>query len=187
MKVYKPNGPLDTTLTLREYPDDLTRTICHINIVKPYEDKCPAELALATEGINCDVTVVEETHSYTDKAAYAYVDHLVSIWDRHEPFINLEHDVAPWPGALDELWNCSEQFCRFRYPVFPPGRLVKGIGCVKFGFDVVNTVTSDDWIDLAWWDLDGQIISSVKGAGFQIHEHNPPVAHVRLRPFIVDK
>ena len=182
VKYYQPNGP-QSGWCLREWPDDMTREICHISIVKPYIDKCPAELALEVEGIKCDVRIVSETHSYEGDDTFAYCDHIEKLWGEGKGFINLEHDVVPWPGGLDELWNCEQPCCRFQYPVFPPGSHSKGIGCVKFSEEVVQKVNSDEWCNQSWWDLDGTLMSSIKGAGFTIHEHRPLAAHVRLRSF----
>ena len=189
MKTYNFNGPIDPLLELREWPDDMTRELCHIVIVNPHSTRSPAELALETEGIKCEVISVEETHSYEGDSSYAYVDLLGKLWDKGETFINLEHDVVPWPGALDELYNCDQPCCRFSYPMFPPGSRDErifgaGIGCIKFTEEVIRNTTADSWLHLAWWELDGQIISEIKGAGYAIHEHSPDVAHVRLRPFV---
>jgi hypothetical protein len=157
----------------------IVRDIGHIWIVKPYSYLCPAELALTAEGIQHSVQKVGESSNYTAPSAYEYAYGLAFIWELEQPFINLEHDVAPWSGAIDELWSCPHPWCRFQYPVFPPPRMSDGIGCMKFGQEIVSNVKVDSWLDLAWWDLDGQVISAIKGEGYEVHTHNPSVAHVR--------
>src|SRR5262245_25598563 len=40
-----------------------------------------------------------------------YGDSLMKAWELGETFINLEQDVAPWPGALSQMWSCASWWC----------------------------------------------------------------------------
>lgn len=46
---------------------------------------------------------------------WAYTDYLQDMWDRGQTFINVEHDVVPWPGALEQLMDCPNPWCFFGY------------------------------------------------------------------------
>lgn len=154
--------------------------LCRVVVTKPYERACIAEQCLAVEGIAVDVNVVEPSSSYAE-CPEAYAGILAALWQDGQEFINLEHDVAPWPGALTDLWSCPNPFCYYRYPSWPQGRLTVGIGCMKFGQAVLDKIPHswEDWGNIPWWDLDGALVSDILEAGFERHEHSPPVAHVR--------
>lgn len=160
-------------------PKPTPRKVCRVLITKPYADACVAERCLEVEGVTFDVESVPPSTDYSQQPE-AYAGRLVKAWQDRIGFINLEHDVAPWPGALDQLWLCPEPFCFFRYPA-PNGQLVAGIGCAKFGQDLLDAIPNswEDWGTVPWWDLDGAIVSDILSAGFIGHEHGPPVAHVR--------
>ena len=46
---------------------------------------------------------------------WGYHDYMAGAWRRRKDFINIEHDVIPWPGAIQELMSCSEPWCFFGY------------------------------------------------------------------------
>jgi hypothetical protein len=160
------------------YPEP--KQLCKVMIVKPYAGECPAELCLEIEGIAFDLWIVDPTNNYSGHPE-AYASHLVNAWQAGEEFINVEHDVAPWPGALEQMWHCDAEFCYFQYPMFPPGRHGSGIGCCKFGQSLIEALPHswEDWGNVPWWDLDAAIISELKVAGIDRHEHLPYVAHAR--------
>ena len=63
---------------------------------------------------------------------WAYIDYFQDRWDECSGFVNLEHDVVPWPGAVSALLCCSEPWCFYGYSPFRLGekmeaRLVDGI------------------------------------------------------------
>lgn len=43
----------------------------------------------------------------------AYSEYLGQRWAAGEDFINVEHDVAPWLGSIEELEECPEPWCAF--------------------------------------------------------------------------
>lgn len=34
-------------------------------------------------------------------------------WDAHEDFVNVEHDVVFWPGAIEEISECPHIWCAY--------------------------------------------------------------------------
>lgn len=154
--------------------------LCRVVITKPYTQMSVAEKCLAVEGIAHRVNVVEPSRTYAERPE-AYAGMLAALWQDGREFINLEHDVAPWPGALIDLWSCPQPFCYFCYPSWSQGHLTAGLGCMKFGQRVLDRIPNswEDWGNVPWWDLDGAIVSDVIEAGFEGHVHSPPVAHVR--------
>lgn len=56
---------------------------------------------------------------------WAYTGHLEECWHRGETFVNLEHDIVPWPGAITAITECTEPWCFYGY--------VPEIDCVKNG------------------------------------------------------
>lgn len=44
-----------------------------------------------------------------------YLDYLQERWDTRRRFINVEHDVVAWPGAIEELWACEHEWCAHYY------------------------------------------------------------------------
>lgn len=35
------------------------------------------------------------------------------LWDEGAPFVIVEHDVIPWRGAVEELWECEHPNCTY--------------------------------------------------------------------------
>ena len=63
---------------------------------------------------------------------------LIKLWT--DPFIIVEHDIIPWPGALTELSKCDQPWCGFPYRLsdqLPPRgqmpRVEAWLGCTKIG------------------------------------------------------
>lgn len=157
--------------------------------VKPFEEACAAELCLRLEDIEPDVRVVtpyrpadRETVNY-GMHPEQYASHFVEMWQAGKEFINVEYDIAPWPGSIREMHHCTSALCcyRYLYPSNVPQRLSNGFGCMKFGQSVLDyiPVSWENWGAVSWWDLDGAILSDIKEAGFTVHEHFPFVAHVK--------
>ena len=125
---------------------------------------------------------------------HLYYEVLKELWSLQDDFILLEHDIIPWPGALNTFENCSEPWCAFKYLYPPSGHLVIANGCVRFRkelmnlipdlFDIIESndgtffVTSEDPKD--WHAIDGRMgaILTNKLNGF-VHVHNPPVVHLK--------
>ena len=70
--------------------------------------------------------------SFVDCGAsqWAYPEFFQARWAEGETFINVEHDVVPWPGAIEQLWDCPHDWCWFSYPGWTADEAP--FGCVKF-------------------------------------------------------
>ena len=113
---------------------------------------------------------------YVDVSAdrHAYWRYFADRWAAGETFISCEHDVVPWPGALESLTECPEPWCAFGYsarddfgaPLGPPlvrvPRFSVGVpkwikptfpgpyvGLVKFT-DAAIAATAELWTEAGW-------------------------------------
>lgn len=101
-------------------------------------------------------------------------------WMAGETFINVEQDVVPLHGVLEEMWNCPEPYCRTEYAYPYAGSRIdtSPIGCAKF---------SDQFIaanyglfpqkGLHWHDPQHLILNASLNKG---HVHNPPSLHIHV-------
>lgn len=44
---------------------------------------------------------------------WAYTKYFQDRWDEGKTFINVEHDIVFWPGAIEELIACEQDWCYF--------------------------------------------------------------------------
>jgi len=58
------------------------------------------------------------------------------LWGNGESFTIVEHDIAVWPGAIQELENCPEGWCTFPY-YCSVGWITDGLGCTKFSKEFI--------------------------------------------------
>lgn len=142
-------------------------------VVVPYTRLHPAlEPALRQQGVD-DAEYVRLTHET------AYWELLCRLWDggNGDDFIFVEHDIIPWAGAIQELWDCPEPWCSMPYKIF--GRYVhSGFGCTKFGKELIRFRPDgpENFEDHTWRKLDMQMIQS--GLPWLPHPHSPPVLHM---------
>lgn len=133
-------------------------------------------------------------YKYVGEDTRSYYRVLKKYWERGEGFILLEHDVYPWPGALQQMDECPEPWCAYQY-LYPPvaKTFVTGIGCMKFSseaiasnptmFDEANTIQERGEAALDWQNLDGWIVPELKKSlKRDTHIHTPPVVHLKTMP-----
>lgn len=143
-------------------------------IVPAISDQCVAQLVLLADGTPHEVHLVNGND--TDYAAL-----IADVWARGEGFVIVEHDIAPWWGAIDHLRQCPKDWCMFEYAKYGGG-VTHGLGCVKFSDRLVKNYPdlSKIWINTDWRLLDGAVGSAIVSV---IHSepcfHAPPVAHAR--------
>jgi hypothetical protein len=142
------------------------------------ETDCPAHLALTAEGVEHDVV------RCVGELGYSRL--LERLWSEGG-FVVVEHDVAPWMGAIERLVACPNDWCQFRYPKHG-GHLIRGLGCTKFSDRLVAGYPelSAGWSATDWRVLDGAVGAAVADAlkaedpdRHPLCTHEPPVAHVR--------
>lgn len=122
---------------------------------------------------------------------------LRELWWEGQSFIVVEHDILPWPGALQGLWECPEPWCAYPYYLSHDPRPTPALGCAKFGAALMADAPGM-WDRLAegrdfrcqgdprhWWGLDGRIglVLGEMGARSWIHRHEPPVLHLNRKRF----
>jgi len=78
----------------------------------PYTKLGQATRAFVTSPLSCPVRAVLVDVS---DAATGYLDYMQKAWSLGRDFINLEHDIVPWPGAIQALLECPEPWCFYGY------------------------------------------------------------------------
>jgi hypothetical protein len=109
----------------------------------------------------------------------AYAELFSKLWSQARPFIIVEHDILPWPGALRELTECPEPWCGFTYRLGRPARQTYPslIGCTKF--EPLRLGSCPISKNLHWKQLDGQIGEVLhKERSIKMHHHYPEVGHL---------
>jgi len=126
-----------------------------------------------------------------DNLAYGRL--LVELWEAHETFVVIEHDIIPWPWAVDSMLRCANHWCR--YPYRQHGGYAAGFGCMKIEGSLadqyprlVAEVAARDahpWPAGDWRIIDVVIDMELRRRGVEPHEHLPGVAHLsaRLKPY----
>jgi len=112
----------------------------------------------------------------------SYPDYWQERWDAGEAFINVEHDVVPWPGAIEELDACPEDWCAFGYH---PRTTFEGqtviLACCKFREPFI-AATLGVWEQVSPRDYamcDSHLSGFARQRGLRCHQHFPPVVHDR--------
>lgn len=116
---------------------------------------------------------------------WAYTDHLQARWDEGKTFLNLEHDIVPWPGALEQLLLCESPWCFFGYRQnldytingSAPFGLVKLEDRIIAGLPEVWRQMRIDQVDNpdAWKYNDIHFFSYAQAHGWHPHQHVPSV------------
>jgi hypothetical protein len=112
---------------------------------------------------------------------WAYTNHLQRAWRVGVSFINLEHDMVPWPGSLSAMWRCPAPWCFYSYiPSIHPGTCAP-FGAVKFSAEIIAALP-DVWDAMrkeycdnprAWAFNDIHFFRYAKNHGISAHQHWP--------------
>lgn len=118
---------------------------------------------------------------------WAYNHYLSDSWYAGRTFINLEHDIVPWPGAVESIDQCEKPWCFYGYRA--DLRMVE-IGAANFGLvkfsDVLIATTKNVWKDMRddpdyspinkpWRFNDLWFFQYATKLGFVPHQHWPSV------------
>lgn len=137
-----------------------------------------AELVLTAEGVQYE--------TFRADGDLGYSLSMTEVWERGEGFAIVEHDIAPWCGAIAQLETCPRDWCLFHYP--DGGALSRGLGCTKFSDRLVREYPDlpGAWKGAEWWTIDGAVGTAVatvlRAENPERHPvcyHAPPVAHAR--------
>lgn len=131
--------------------------------------ECPAHWALAQERVHHRIVLNGD--------GWRYGRSFAQFWNKGEPFIHLEHDIVPWPGAIQELIDCPEPWCVFESAYL--GKTMIGFGIGKYR---PEGRAPKEWSVTDWRCLDGVIVRDLRERFGPECIHNPPVAHARREP-----
>ncbi len=113
-----------------------------------------------------------------------YWNLLSQLWEEKESFVLNEHDVLPWPGAIQEIADCPADWCSYTYRMKKGYGIHHAFGCTKIGQGLIEAIP-DAWINVDsthWHDLDGQLCIMARNSGITPHPHRPPVIHLKELP-----
>lgn len=142
-------------------------------VIAALNGNCPAALALRKEGVQFELVLMKHEYSYSDLFCH--------LWKIQESFISLEHDIVPWPGALEKLRQCGRSYCSYEYPL-APNAMQAALGCVKISDSVMKKypLLWKLWDNVLWNQLDGRVCTALLATFGETHIHTPPFAHVKL-------
>ena len=129
----------------------------------------------------CPVTLVDVSGNEG-----AYLAYLKAVWGRGESFINMEHDIVPWPGAVKELLGCGHPWCFYGYD---QGLDCAANGCAQFGLvrfksAIIGALPRvwEVYIDHhrychehPWRGMDVHFFRYARERGHYPHQHHPAV------------
>lgn len=110
---------------------------------------------------------------------HTYWSLLRSLWEARETVVVVEHDILPWPGAIEELSTCPGIWCANSYDQRGIG-IFHSFGCVKFSKALMEQTPTiwDEIQDRYWSKLDAQFEFLTYQQGIRPHHHRPPVIHL---------
>jgi hypothetical protein len=141
-------------------------------VIAAVSEDCPAVMALRKEGVLFELFLMEHEYSYSDM--------FTTLWKRNQGFVSIEHDIVPWPGAIEKLQQCIKPWCSYEYPL-APGTLRPALGCIKVADWTVHHFPNlyKMWENRKWNYLDGSVCPALESVTGRTHIHTPPVAHVK--------
>lgn len=157
----------------KTHPEDIQP-----NIVVPFANQQSDPFIFAATKLNLQMQGLEPRYEQLNSALdadYAYDKLFRNLWAQGEPFILVEHDILPWPGALVDLWKCECAWGAFQYFIF--GELRSQLGCVKFDPTRLGACPLSDEL-VHWSRLDWSVITGLVNRGQTGHLHGPPVTHL---------
>lgn len=117
---------------------------------------------------------------------YAYWRLLTDAWRQPGSTLVLEHDIGLRAGVVEALADCPEPWCGNPYPL-DGGVILACLGCTRFTaalkaaepdlLDVVGEITHDGLPAKDWRRLDVRLGDELKRRGYQLHVHQPVLAH----------
>ena len=139
-------------------------------LVVTVEEKCPTVYTLWAEGYHPEIVVIDP------EDIYAYGRTMAEYWSDGEGFINIEHDMAPWQGAVEALHACAltDSLCLFGYPRAAQGSL----GMTRFTKELIQRfpTVNERWPKTPWNMLESAVLGKFKHVAK--HQHRPNIAHM---------
>jgi hypothetical protein len=142
-----------------------------IDVLVPWADGSPHVQVLAN--LSAQGVTFKAVRMHTDQD---YPHELAAWWADGRPFVVVEHDICPWPGAIDQLAECPQPWCAL--PYIEATRLAAFLGCTYF--DPARLGPSVPLIEGdTWMTADTTLIRELHHRwGSGPHLHGPPVVHL---------
>lgn len=116
---------------------------------------------------------------------FGYSSYFKDRWNEAETFINIEHDVIVYPGAISALLSCPEHWCAYDYSS-TSNWAAEGsmgilhsvhLGCMKISKEFIEK-TKGIWDKPVDWHLcDVHLFDEATKAGIKPHQHFPGVVN----------
>lgn len=106
---------------------------------------------------------------------------MLGVWRERKPVIIVEHDILPWPGAIEELIACPCLWGTYSYRCHGGIGISHMLGCAKITAELIDLLP-DLWDSpVHWAKIDGHLFFGAERAGQQPHLHRPAVIHLNPR------
>lgn len=105
---------------------------------------------------------------------------LQELWRQRQSVILIEHDILPWPGAIEELAGCSCAWGSYTYKMHGGLGIHHMFGCTKLT-PALMQATDGLWDAPCRWDVLDQRLWFAARDRFEPHPHRPPVIHLSER------
>jgi hypothetical protein len=140
-------------------------------VVVPYLNLHPVTREVL-DGYELDLEYVQVDDSY------GYHALMRRLWAKGETVVIVEQDVCPWPGAIEELWQCPAAWCSYSYRMHGGIGIAHALGCTKLSDRLMRAIP-DVWDEPAMWNvLDQVLFFAARDEGLEPHLHRPPVVHL---------
>lgn len=107
---------------------------------------------------------------------------LARLWSERETVVIVEHDIVPWPGAIEEIWACPCQWGTYSYVMHGGIGIAHGFGCCKLTAWLMTNLPGL-WDEPGEWSvLDQRLFFAARKVGIEPHLHRPPVTHLPRNP-----
>ena len=114
---------------------------------------------------------------------YTYSEYFKDRWKEENTFINIEQDIVVYPGAIEALWDCPQEFCAydFHLPNHRKRNLEEDtrscpLGCIKISKEMIKKSFGLWNIPIPWNECDQRIIKS----GIKVHQHYPSIVNTNI-------
>ena len=113
---------------------------------------------------------------------FDYSNYFKTRWEEGKTFVNVEHDIVVYPGAIKALWDCPEDWCVYDYTTINWSEQLAELnsvplGCVKISSKMIELL-KDCWNEpINWSYCDSHLFQVCKKVGLHPHQHFPGVTN----------
>jgi hypothetical protein len=144
------------------------------NIIVPFANELNDSVVHSAMRLNLEMQGLSPRYERLE-GTFSYDALIRQLWAEGKPFILVEHDVLPWPGAVQQLWTCPRPWCTFEY--FMLGEMRVALGCTKFDPSQLGPcplpAEPQDWHQMDW-----HVIAELAARYHVAHLHEPAVSHL---------